>query len=331
MIKWNDILAKIKNFRPNTNQIVYTSVIAGSLVATIVALSVGFSGKDAITSGTVMCKVTTTGIERHEYVVDEKFDSTGLLLEIGENNYVTPEECDISYDFTSAGTKTVTFTYQSGNISYVGNYETEVYLVRHLSVKSCKIEKVEGEYVVTDAEVWADLNKPAHEFKHASDAPNYYETIVVLTENQYKYRIIDTSVVGRKEVVFSCGAAAATAEEYTDDFTSERYIDFNNVSGNTEKLRLYVGYSSNGFRDPTGNETVVVTGVYVHTNAAGNEKRYRFHYTLTGWSSAFESKSYYDEGLFDYQDGNDMGVVVNGTTFKADALTWHRAILNKDN
>lgn len=276
---------------------------------------------------------------RTEYLVNEEIDLTGIDVEINEE-LIPASDCEVKYDFTSAGDKVVTLSYVYENLTYEANYDVDVFMVRHIDVRNKEItQKRDGSWDFSKLIVWAELTSFATEFRKPDSFKDIEDTVIILNENQFDVEIKESSRKGYYNATISVGLVNSSFAfiTNTDDpmvDSIDRILSFTNASGTSEKLTLFATESTSNFAPYTnasGNDSVDVNGIYVLEDAVGNKKQYRFSFFIRGWTSTFNSSSF-NEGLVDYQgygdDKDAYTVEVNGLKFYANAYEWHKAILN---
>lgn len=320
------------------SKIIY-GVFSGVTVLAFSLLTIyGLSGKSENTNKeNVETKLITTDSLRREYLVNESIDLTDVQLEINKDLYVNASDCKVTYDFSSAGDKVVSLSYEYEEKNYVSNFMVEVFSVRHLDIREKTLSKNKDDSWNTSALiVWAELNKPAVEFEKPIEFSDIDDTVIILNENQYQIDIKEEDREGYYTAKIRSGLAESSFAfiTNTDDpkvNSIDRILTLTNASGTEDTLTLFVTESSTNFASPTGQGTIEVRGVYVLEDAYKNKTRYDFAYALNGWTSDFKSASF-NQGLKDYQgyleDGDAYRVEVNGLTFFATGSEWHKAILN---
>lgn len=279
-------------------------------------------------------EITLSSEVRREYLVNETLDTMGLSFYVDDEE-ISLNNCKIEYDFTSAGDKVVSVSYEEDKYIYRAYYDVEVFAVRHLDVRDKTISlKRDGNWDFSNLVVWAELSGAPTEFEKPDAFPDINDTVIILNENQYTAEITETNIPEYYNVIIRAGHAAYpfgfTTGNYPQVNSTDRIYQLTNASGTTETLTLFVTYSSSNFAPPTGVGQINVTGTYVFRDIYGTRTDYGFKYTLNGWDSIFDSASY-NQGLSDYKgyeaDWDAFRVEVKGLTFYAPGTSWHKAVL----
>jgi hypothetical protein len=142
------------------------------------------------------------------------------------------------------------------------------------------------------------------------------------------YQVIapDTSTIGVKQVQISYRGASATYTIYVIpgvDWTTHK-MDFGNAQNNGDILELFITERPEN-TDSTQDSTS--KGWYLLRKANGEIKMFEmtYNYTASGWQSEFLT-----DGLDEYVDNNDGGnlkITIDGTTFVSGAAYWHQRII----
>lgn len=122
---------------------------------------------------------------------------------------------------------------------------------------------------------------------------------------------------------------AADINSSTMWFNPDRVLTLTNTTDGNQILTLFVTEFDSDFRDAYGD----ASGYYLYNDGNGNISTYNFKYSLSGWNSIFNSASVNEgQNFSDSYDENDQGynATVNGITFHASKLAWHKAVLNWD-
>ena len=275
---------------------------------------------------------------RGEYLVGEEFNPSGVYVNVGEKR-ISAADCSLAYDFSSAGHKVVTLTYEEGDTSYLSYYPVEVFSIRHLDiVDKTVIMRADGTFDPSRLIVWAELNAAPTEFEKPALYPKREDTVIILDPKQYSFEAQETTEKNFYSIVVKAGAVSSSFAFDADDTrphvdSIDRILHLENGSGSEDKLTLYAQTSTNGFAGWGGNgeTTNEVTGTYVLSRADGSSRNYGFKFSIKGWVSSFLSSSL-GEGLVDQQgcqeDGDAYQVQVEGLVFFARGPAWHKAVLN---
>ena len=264
---------------------------------------------------------------RHEYLVGEEFDVSGLSLQISDEIVVDGDSLTAEYDFSSAGDKVVKLRYEDSGTNYLGYYQVTVFKVRHVDLHERIIFKNENdEWDYSKLVVWAELNAAPTEFEKPDDFSALKDTVIILDQSQYSVSIEETTFENTYFLHFTCGMIQSSFQFRT--------VDFYTVGNGSETLTLYVTESSIGFYMDYNYRPEVITasGIYALNNGNGEMSIYDFHFTLNGWTSNFESSSY-NQGLSDRFDENypgaDYVVNIGNLEFFAKS-SWRWAILGME-
>lgn len=299
--------------------VVASTVILSSSLLTWSLLERNTNNDEQITIATVIDDHSA----RHEYLVQEEFDGTGLSLELENGKIITNDKLKYDYDFSSAGQKVVNIQYKEKSINYVGYYVVDVFKIRHIDIKNKKITKDnDGNWNLSNMEVWAELSGAPTEFIKPDQYSDLKDTVIILDNDKCEFSVENTDYSNAYFLNVKHGSFT-----YKSQF---RELAFSNASSTSDSLALYVTENTNNFMAPNGSNNILASGYYVLTKGDGTKKFYQFKYNLNGWSSNFDSSSF-NEGLVDkqgYQSDNDAySVEVDGLTFYASASDWHWSIL----
>ena len=178
-----------------------------------------------------------------------------------------------------------------------------------------------GEKVQTNLTLGAEKNGIVYE---TSAGDKYTLTSVPgSTQGAEYWGAIGVKVEKAGSVTFTAGGKTYTVDR-------DRILTLSNQSGTADKLRLLVT-SSEIVVGPNGSEGKKYTrGFYEYTAANGAVSYHQFEYSMEGWTSSFSSASVNGGVIEDKQAGDDFTATVNGVTFRAEKLAWHKAILNMD-
>jgi hypothetical protein len=293
-------------------------------------------GNNEDSSKTIETELRFDAKMRREYLVGEELDTSNIKMVIDDETIITDDEYKVKYDFSTAGDKVVEFTYDSNDTSYVSYMKVETFMVRHLDVHQKIVkQKQDGSWDTSELVVWAELSKKTSEFPKPDAFPNIKDTVIILNESQYGLDITPQEQDGIYLATVKVGRLASSflvSDSSLPQVNSvDRILKLRNASNTVDKLTLYVTDSSSNFAPPNGSSRIDVNGIYILEDALGNERRYRFNYSIDGWFSSFKSEQN-GEGLKDYQgydgDHDKYSVEVNGLLFYAEANEWHKAILN---
>ena len=255
---------------------------------------------------------------RREYLAGEEISQEGISLQIGKNSI---SDVTLTCDTSTAGLKKVEVSYQDGNIYYRGYFSITVFTVRHYDLRNQPelYRDDNGNLQCGGVEIWVELNAEPTEFVTVGG----YKTTIALPSSMYETTVLqDEENASEYSLTINC--TAATLSYYYVDIGSRiimldsqnRILELTNQNGTQETLKLYVTQAGSEAR-----------GYYVFTAANGEKTVLQFSYYLDGWTSHFTSSSF-NEGLTESQTGDDYEAVYGGVTFRADANSWHRAILN---
>lgn len=300
----------------------------------------GFSGNSTNDLVTKKSEILNPDILRREYLVGEEIDLTGVEVKINDKLTVEAKDCTISYDFSSAGDKVVSLTYDQSNIKYVSSYMVEVFSIRHLDIREKEVYLDDDVWDFSNLVVWAELSGPTTEFNKPREYPDIDDTVIILNENQFEVVANDEQRSGYYTLTVNAGLASASFMHITNTedpkvSSIERILILRNGSNTTDELTLFVTESSNNFAGHSGEGTVTASGIYVLKTASGETKQYNFSYQIDGWVSSFKSESF-NQGLKDYQgyDGDinsytvEIGEGEDKLIFYAFNHEWVKAILN---
>lgn len=115
--------------------IIYGAVCIVTLVMAI-ALIVWASGSAALDE--IFYKSATVKLSdgmRREYLVNEKLPAEKLSLELEDGTVIAGADCTLEADFSTAGIKQVSLSWQDGNTVYTGSFSVTVFGVRHISIE----------------------------------------------------------------------------------------------------------------------------------------------------------------------------------------------------
>ena len=113
-----------------------------------------------------------------------------------------------------------------------------------------------------------------------------------------------------------------------DGINAARTLDFTNMSGGTETLKLFTLYNSKGFIDNNPNPCIA-KGIYVYTDSEGNITLYDMLFEHgNGKDCSFESGTL-NEGLTDgrAENMNLIAVTVGNVSFQS-AVRFHDSVLS---
>ena len=167
-------------------------------------------------------------------------------------------------------------------------------------------------------EIWVELSAEPTEFVTVGG----YKTTIALPSYMYESTVLqDEENASEYSLTINC--PASTLSYYYVELDSriimldskDRILQLTNQNGTEETLKLYVTQAGNEAR-----------GYYLFTDTDGNKTVLQFSYYLEGWASHFTSSSF-GEGVTEAQVGDDYEATYNGITFRADANSWHKAIL----
>lgn len=318
-------------FKTQWKKVIYFFVGLLTLVLALVLMlwaSKG-SGETVTLQATAQC----TDATRYEYLVGQTVDTSTVTMQLPNGEVLTNEQYETKADFSSAGLKVVKLSYTEGNTIYEASYGVEVFAVRHLDIRDNTIEKDRhGEWDFSDLIIWAELSGPSREFYKPEQFSGIDDTAIVLDETLFTATVAETEHKDFYVATITCANRTVTysftpnPDALVQDM--DRILSFVNESDTGEKLTLYVQNNSNNFVAPNGSTTIDVSGTYILESATGEKiAEYKFNYTINGWASEFKSVTN-GEGLTDSMDNEDMLVTVNGITFRAGKLAWHKAVLN---
>lgn len=307
------------------------AIATAILFTALIAWSATLGNAATTYEGTLLFEAEGDGTIRREYIVGQEFDPEGIYLRAG-NETVPVSECQISADFTSAGNKTVTFTYVNGdNLTYEAKMDVTVYFVRGIRIAS------RPECIDVDA-ASGKLTMDEHFSLQAelSSAP----------KDVSRFRIVGKNTVELSPEMYS---ATATADKDIEDLYSATLL-----AGNISySFSFYNGYSGRSLFVASKNNviplknrnaeahsslTLVVTenpstyqsensgksaGYYVYTDADGAQQLLPFSYEFSAYTETFSS-----EGVEESHTDGGYEVTVNGETFAADADVFQNGVVN---
>ncbi|MBE7086976.1 MAG: hypothetical protein E7369_01590, partial [Clostridiales bacterium] len=277
---------------------------------------------------------------RQEYLMDETFDATGISLNIGSSdapNIIDVSNCQMSYDFTSAGKKRVSVTYQeTASQHYVAYLDVTVLFVRRLTV----ITPPTSITVNPDGTFTTDEDFTIH--AELSSLPTDTETFVpvqgkqntvVLKPNTYKAIASENIALdGYYSAQIICGSVRHSFNFYnkankTFLVDSEKsVVPFANDDQNSNStLTLVVTNAPDTYQYDCVGES---NGYYVYTDSQGESKVTPFNYQLKETAEVFKSPTSTNLLLSEYKSGDDYKVTFSGETFTANPNLWQSAVVN---
>lgn len=312
----------------NRKQIIYLAVAicTAALILTVCVWAAlgGSANKIKFIDGEV---VLTKSI-RSEYLVGEEVQTDGVELHVGKRAY-TAEELTFTLDNQTAGDKMVEVSHTENGNCYRGYFPVTYFSVRHFDVRSHPTGvsyDEEGNITgVVGFELWAELSGEPHELPRPLEVHNY-STVIEVTEEYCDLIITEDEEYGGYIADISCGGQQIqyyfielNGVMYTLEGKS-RILAFNNESGSSANLTLFVTKMETDY----SNGEDGAEGWYVYERADGAKQIYRFSYYRTGDASNFRS-----EGVSEALDGDDMLVQLDGNTFRATKINWHKAVFNE--
>ena len=127
----------IKNYvaEHRRNVIIYSAICIVTL-AMAIALIIWASGSAALDE--IFYENATVKFSdgmRREYLVNEELPAENLSLELESGTVIAGTDCTLEADFSSAGIKQVSLSWQDGNTVYTGSFSVTVFGVRHISIE----------------------------------------------------------------------------------------------------------------------------------------------------------------------------------------------------
>lgn len=336
------IFAKIKNlFSTRFSTCMYAIFGAVSLIVFSSLFIWAMQGVSATESSILSATVITDGSVRKEYLVGETFNADGLSLNIGTDekpDIINVEDCTVSADFSGAGNKRVSVTYQvNANLSYVGYLDVKVYFVRGLKVVEQPTSitvNADGSFVADDGfEIHAELSgmpsdtvtfvPVTNELNFVKLTPNLYTTSTVASVN----------IDGYYMASIYCGNVSYGFNFYnvankTFLVESEKNVVFFESSDQNSNslLQLIVTKQSETYAHDSVGST---NGYYVYTDGIGESKVSDFKYTLTETNEQFNSTTGVNALSNESKDGSgNYKVTYNGENFTVASNLWQSAVVN---
>ncbi len=299
-------------------------------------------GLDVIHEATVITTESTVT----EYVVGEKVITDGVTLKLDDGRIITAENYVVDADFTTAGKKAVTLTYEENGEKYAGKYPVDVLLIRHFDLRSYPAAMIadNGEYNVTGFTLWAELSgaPKTDRFSLTAEHPDW-TTTVVIPNDMYTVSVdkpedsdicTATVSVGSKKVSFKSLSVTSAFDMGKANGVVNVMPLTNNADGGTEQLYLMITQRETNNSDSDGAK-----GIYVLKTASGYSY-YNFSYNIdAGWTSHFTSSNF-NEGLTEntpeVKEGNwvytveisaDRNPTGRALSFTANGDAWRSAFV----
>lgn len=330
--RYNSFAYEIEEYVKPVSSAPYLVYLAITLAGAI-GLSVWSAmGKSSDEMEVLDATVVASEEVQREYLVDQALNTKGLSLNIGtqeEPEIIPVEDCIVTADFTSAGNKKVTLTYQENNYtSYVGTYTVRVYFVQSLEVlnKPEKVTVAEDGSFTTD-ENFRILAKLDGEPKTSVFTLGEEENTVVLSASDYRTSAVEEELDG--DVTGHYYAASVSAGRLSYHF---------NFYNDADRTFLVASKKSVVAYDSVGDEklTLVVTSApdtYQHT-CTGSSKGYYVHtkgeaQTVTDFAfSLTEREEQFQSSVSETRTESGYTATFGATTFTADPVLWQSAVVN---
>lgn len=279
-----------------------------------------------------------------EYLLGGSFDPAGYSINIGSDrspHLVSADECELTYDFSSAGNKQVRISYKEGDRRiYYGLADVSVYFVRGITVE----KQPEDITVNEDGTFGCDENFRivAELDRMPEDLTRFAPAVgggVYLTPDMYRTSAAESKqTAGFYTGSVYCGNLTYSFNFYQDAGRTIFVKAERNVipfEGKNGALTLVVtdasdGYQFNGSseRDGTGS----TEGWYIYTK--GEEKTViPFAYTLMETEEIFHSRLEAQKdpalpSISESREGDDYIVTCGGDTFTVSADKWQSGVVN---
>ena len=331
----NGIASYLKN---HTSAVIYAlfGVMTAALAAALLTWTLmGSVEREIRTFGATLVSETPL---RTEYLVGQSFEGAGAYLNIGtaeEPENIPFEDCTVTADFTSAGTKAVLVSYMYDEYT---NYEAVVY-VDVLFVRSLQIETYprhvevteEGASFSEDFEAYAELDRAPQTdvFGPAEETRGGYR--VRVNEDMYTVSCKGSpSVAGYYDLSVYCGETSCSFSVFNLKDrslivgSSSDVVPFESDAANAGSLTLVVTERGDGYQTDCTGKT---SGYYVYTAADGTESVLPFAYELSDTEELLQSPSV-EERLVRGGDGDEYyEAVYGGRTFTASASLFRTAVV----
>lgn len=267
-----------------------------------------------------------------EYLVGQKFNGEGLSLDIG-SEVVSIKDCEVQYDFSSAGNKQVKLIYSpNAQTSYVGVHDVKVYFVRSLTPLSIpsEIEVLDdGSFVADDGfSLKAQLNALPQDEDRFERVVGEENTILLTPESYTTKTVASVSIEGYYDASLYCGNLTYNFSFYnsagkTFIVQSEKsVIEYTNENvGSKNKMTLVVTDVDENYAQTCTGES---NGYYVYTKENGEQTVLDFSFELTQTQEKFKSSQVSSESHV----ADKYSVVYGQETFTCPADLWQGAVVN---
>jgi hypothetical protein len=244
----------------------------------------------------------------------------------------------VSADFSGAGNKRVSVTYQvNANLSYVGYLDVKVYFVRGLKVVEQPTSitvNADGSFVADDGfEIHAELSGMPSDTATFVPVTNE-QNVVKLTSDLYTTSTVaSVNIDGYYMASIYCGNVSYGFNFYnvankTFLVESEKNVVFfeNSDQNSNSKLQLIVTNQSETYSHDSKGST---DGYYVYTDGAGESKISDFKYTLSETAEQFNSTTGVNSLSSETKDGfGNYAVTYNGENFSVASNLRQSAVVN---
>jgi len=276
--------------------------------------------------------VVASDVAQGEYLVGQKFNGEGLSLDVG-SEVVSIKDCEVQYDFSSAGNKQVKLIYSpNAQTSYVGVHDVKVYFVRSLTPLSRPSEvevNDDGSFTTDDGfKLKAQLNalpKDETRFERVQGEEN---TIFLTPESYTTKTVASVSIKGYYDAALYCGNLTYNFSFYnaagrTFIVESEKsVVEYENQNADSKnKMALVVTDVDKNYAQTCTGES---GGYYVYTKENGEQTVLDFSFELTQTQEQFKSSQVESESHI----GDKYSVVYGQETFTCPADLWQGAVVN---
>lgn len=329
----------IKWIKSHLSTIIYILCGFATIIASTSLVIWSKNGDKALDVNIISKEVVTNENTQREYLVGQKVNTDNLFLNIGNDrkeNLIPASECKIESDFTSAGNKQITLSYEPNSYtSYQGKLDVKVHFVRNIIVKShpksINVDKENKTFSSTDLfDISAELaTRPTTSDFEIDDSIDD-KIAVKLKPEMYTTSVIEsTTIEGFYSASLYLGNLTYSFNFYNNAgstfyVSSEKdIVQFENVNtSSNSKLILVVTSRDSSYQfDCIG----LTSGSYIYQNEKGEKEILDFSYELKEKEECFNSSKI--EEIKD--DSNSLYIAkYDNNEFKVQSNLWQSAVVN---